>query len=212
MSKIVLHIDVAKVTGEYTNVLAVKDALSTADVPNPEVPVRLEAIEYGNGQNSKIAHIPIFSENIEQVLGADWKELDIITNCPAGSITCGDIDDPNSEVSKIKAKGDFETLPAEYGSSAADVYYSNLPKRQLCGEVVFSTDQNAAAEGVEVSLESSKGKESLTTDAFGAFEFKKLDFDTSYALKLSAPGFVTKEIAIEAGSHVDLGLVVLEAE
>lgn len=209
----VLHIDVSKVTGCYSNVLSAKDLLSVDGVESPEVPIRVEEVEYGIYPKIKVDYVPVFSADIDEVLGADWKQLDfIVSSCPAGSVTCGDLDDPNSEVSKIKARGDFETLPASYGASAADVYYSNLPGRLLCGEVIFANDQGAGAAGVEVHLEGNNAEMSTATNGFGDFEFKGLDFDGSYVVKISSAGFVAKEFSIEAGSHVDLGLIVLEPE
>lgn len=211
--KTVLHIDVAKVTGDYANVLSAKDLLSSDGVESPEVPIRIEEVEYGTYPKIKVDYIPIFSQDIEEVFGPDWKQLDfLVYSCPAGSVTCGDLDDPNSEVSKIKAKGDFETLPATYGPSASEVYYSNLPKRLICGEVIFASDQGVGAAGVEVRLEGENAEMSTVTNAFGDFEFKGLDFDSGYGVKISSPGFTPKELSIEPGLHVDLGLIVLETE
>ncbi|MEJ2135481.1 MAG: carboxypeptidase regulatory-like domain-containing protein [Desulfofustis sp.] len=213
MMNIALHIDVSKATGCYSNVLTAKDALSADGVENPKVPIRVEEVEYGTYPKIKVDYIPIYDQGIEKVFGSDWKQLDfIVSSCPAGSVTCGDLDDPQSEISKIRAQGDFETLPAHYGASAPGVYYSNLPKRLLCGEVVFETDQGAGAAGVEVSLEGQPSELRTSTDGFGDFEFKGLDFDRTYVVTVSAPGFVAKKFTIEAGSHVDLGLIILEAE
>ena len=92
---IVLHIDVAKVTGCYSNVLTAKDALSADGVENPEVPIRVEEVEYGTYPKIKVDYIPIYEQGIENVFGSDWKQLDhIVNSCPAGSVTCGDLDDP----------------------------------------------------------------------------------------------------------------------
>lgn len=208
---IALHIDVSKVTGCYSNVLTVKDAISADGVDNPEVPIRVEEVEYGTYPKIKVDYIPIYDPSIEKVFGPDWKQLDFIVNsCPAGSVTCGDLDDPESEISKIKAQGDFETLPAQYGASAPGVYYSHLPTRLLCGEVIFATDQSAGAAGVEVRLQGETSDMSTHTDGFGDFEFKGLEVDRSYTVTIAAAGFVTRKISIEPGSHVDLGLIVLE--
>lgn len=208
---IVLHIDVAKVHGDYTNVIAAKYELSADGVEDRETPIRVEEVEYGAYPSTRMAYIPIYKEGIEKVFGPDWKQLDfIVDSCPNESITCGDLDDPDSDVSKIKAKGDFETLPTKYGVSAPDVYYSNLPKRKICGEVVLDGDQGVAASGVEVCLESENATMSATTDGFGDFEFKGLDFDSNYVVKISSPKFVTKELSIEPGSHVNLGRIVLD--
>ena len=92
------------------------------------------------------------------------------------------------------------------------MYYSNLPKRLLCGEVIFATAQSAGAAGVEVRLEGESAQMSTRSDGFGDFEFKGLDPDRGYTVTISAPGFVTQKITIEPGSHVDLGLIVLEAD
>jgi len=185
----VLHIDVAKVTGCYSNVLSAKDLLSPDGVQSPEVPIRVDEIEYGTYPKIKVDYVPIFSEDIDKVLGADWKALDfIVSSCPAGSVTYGDLDDPNSEVSRIRAQGDFETLPASYGASAPDVYYSNLPGRLLCGEVIFANDRGAGAVGIQVRLLGGQAE------------------------KRTATRFVTQRFPLEPGSHVDLGVIVLEPQ
>ncbi len=210
---IALHIDVSKVTGCYSNVLTAKDAVSADGLENPEVPIRVEEVEYGTYPKIKVDYIPIYDQDIEKVFGPDWKQLDFIVNsCPAGSVTCGDLDDPESEISKIKAQGDFELLPSQYGASAPGVYYSNLPKRLLCGEVIFDNDQSVGAASVEVRLEGESVEMSTRTDGFGDFELKGLDPDRGYAVTISAPGFVTQKIIVEPGPHVDLGLIVLEAD
>lgn len=209
---IVLHIDVAKVNGDYTNFIAQKYELSADGVEEPQVPIRIEEVMHGSFPQNRMAYIPIYDEGIEKVFGPDWKQLGfIVDSCPNESVTCGDLDDPDSDVSRIKAKGDFETLPAKYGASAPDVYYSNLPKRQLCGEVIFDGNQSDGTAGVEVLLEGENTQMSTTADGFGDFKFEGLDFDGSYVVKISSSGFVTKEFSIEPGSHVSLGRIVLEA-
>ena len=79
-------------------------------------------------------------------------------------------------------------------------------------EVLRASDQGVGAAGVEVTLQSENGEVNTTTDAFGDFEFKGLDDSSSYTVAISSPGFVTQTFSIEPGSHVDLGLIVLEAE
>jgi hypothetical protein len=211
---IVLHIDVAKVNGDYTNVIAQKYEMSIDGPEEPKTPLRIEEETYGSVPHTRMAYIPVYDESIEKVFGPDWKQLDFIVDCcPNGSITSGDLDDPDSEVSKIKAKGDFETLPAKYGASAPNVFYSNLPKRQICGAVILEGGQSAEAAGVEISLEGSNTQLSTTADGFGDFKFDGLNFDNSYAVSVSSTGFATQEFSIDAGSeNVSLGEIVLKPE
>ena len=70
---IVLHIDVAKVTGCYSNVLTAKDALSADGLENPEVPIRVEEVEYGTYPKIKVDYIPIYEQGIEKIFGSDFR-------------------------------------------------------------------------------------------------------------------------------------------
>lgn len=209
----ILHIDVSKFTGDYSNVMAAKDYLSKDGLDDPDVAFHIEEVEYGTYPRLKVDYFPVFSPEMEKVYGTDWKALDFfVKSCPAGSVTYGDLDDPDSDVAKIKAAGDFEPLPEVYGESAPGVYYSNLPKRFICGEVILSTDKSVCAAGVTVVLETENSSVTTTTNAFGIFQFKGLDDKSRYVVRVSLDAFATKEFTIEPGSHVDLGLIELQPQ
>ena len=97
-------------------------------------------------------------------------------SCPTGALVFGDLDDPNSDISKLIASGNTEILHPEYGLKEK-VSYIGLPKKFVAGTVIYG-DKDECAGGVEVTL-SHRGKVQKTrTDGFGDFEFEGLPEDT----------------------------------
>jgi len=92
------------------------------------------------------------------LLDQGWKEPRCVEACPTKALVFGDVNDPDSEISKVMAaaKGKLEVLHPEYGLMP-NVKYIGIPRRFIAGEVVFRDKKDECAVDVKVTL-SSKGQ------------------------------------------------------
>ena len=136
------------------------------------------------------------------LLDKGWKEPRCVEACPTGALIFGDLEDPNSELSRIRASGMTEPLRSGYGLDEK-VTFIGLPKRFIAGAVVFG-DTDACAEGVKVTLEGEGEKKTIQTDNYGDFEFEGLAADKAYTVNVEAPGYKSQKF--EAKTHIDVYL------
>ena len=136
------------------------------------------------------------------LLDKGWKEPRCVEACPTGALIFGDLEDPNSELSRIRASGMTEPLRSGYDLDEK-VTFIGLPKRFIAGAVVFG-DTDACAEGVKVTLEGDGEKKTVQTDNYGDFEFEGLAADKAYTVNVEAPGY--KGQTFEARTHIDVYL------
>lgn len=141
------------------------------------------------------------------LLDRGWKEPRCVEACPTGALMFGNLDDPNSEVSKLIASGETETLHPESGLNEK-VRYIGLPRRFIAGSVVFG-DTDECAEGVQVTLTGEGEKKTVLTDNYGDFEFEGLPADKVYTVKIEAAGYKSQEFEIKTDIDVYLGDIIL---
>jgi len=142
------------------------------------------------------------------LLEAGWKEPRCVEACPTAALVFGDLDDPNSEVSKLVASGKTEVIHPEYNIKEK-VRYIGLPKKFVAGAVVFG-DKDECAENVSVTLSSDGTKETVKTDNYGDFEFEGLPEDTEYTVTVEAPGYETQKLNARTKIDVYLGDIILQ--
>jgi Fe-S-cluster-containing dehydrogenase component len=141
------------------------------------------------------------------LLDSGWKEPRCVENCPAGALTFGDLDNPESEAAKLVAAGKTESYHAEYGLKE-NVLYLNLPRRFIAGTVVFG-DTDECAGGVTVSLKGAGEEKTSTTNSFGDFEFEGLPADKDCTLYIKHPGYQSQEIKARTTIDNYLGNIIL---
>ncbi len=152
------------------------------------------------------------------LLDQGWKVPRCVEACPADAMFFGDLDDPNSEVSRLwgraeamspeQAKGDLLSPSGDrYGAS---VRYIGLPKPIIGASVVLG-DTGECAEGVKVSvLDGDRVVASSRTNAFGDVMIEGLDFNKKYRVRFELEGYQAKEVEVTTSGDVNLGEVRLE--
>jgi len=145
------------------------------------------------------------------LLDQGWKEPRCVEACPTKALVFGDVNDPDSEISRTMAaaKGKLEALHPEYGL-VPNVKYIGLPKRFIAGEVVFRDKKDECAVGVKVTL-SSKGQADGTTktDNYGEFEFEGLDANKDYTLLVEHSGYSPRKMKVNTKIDIYLGEILL---
>ena len=154
------------------------------------------------------------------LLDAGWKEPRCVEACPTDALIFGDLDDPESDISKLIASGQTEELHPEYGLGSA-VRYVGLPKRFVAGAVVFA-DTDACGEGAEVTLQDEAGgsaggpalagpvERMVVADNYGDFEFEGLTADKVYRVTVRSAGYETRELTARTNVDLYLGDIVLQ--
>jgi Fe-S-cluster-containing dehydrogenase component len=139
------------------------------------------------------------------LLDAGWKEPRCVEACPTGTLLFGDLDDPNSAVSKAMKAA--EAMHPEY-KLGDKVKFVGLPMSFVAGAVVLG-DTDECAAGASVTLEGAGRKETVSTDSFGDFEFEGLPGETAFKVTVSSPGYETREFEVKTYVSVYLGDIVL---
>ncbi|MFC1891790.1 4Fe-4S dicluster domain-containing protein, partial [Thermodesulfobacteriota bacterium] len=142
------------------------------------------------------------------LLDKGWKEPRCVEACPTNALIFGDLDDPDSEISKITASENLEELHPEYGLKPG-VKYIGLPKRFIAGSVVLGDQKGEWAENVEITLIDSTDNKTVKTDSYGDFEFEGLKPDQEYSLKVEYQGYTSEELNVRTNTDVFLGEIIL---
>lgn len=137
------------------------------------------------------------------------KEPKCVEACPTEALVFGDLDDPESEVSKLVAGSEAEVFHPEYEVEPL-VKYSGLPKQFIAGEVVFADNPGECASGVKVSLTGNGVNMDTESNVFGDFEFEGLDKKTQYTLTIDHDGYRPWQLKVITHKSVNIGEVVLE--
>jgi Fe-S-cluster-containing dehydrogenase component len=141
------------------------------------------------------------------LLDRGWKEPRCVEVCPNGTLTFGDLDNPNSEVAKRMTSGKVEVLHPEYGLREK-VVYIGIPKRFIAGAVVLG-DTDECAEAAKVTLQGKGEKRVVRADNYGDFEFDGLSVDKVYTVKVEQKGYQPYEIEVKTKTDIYLGDILL---
>lgn len=136
------------------------------------------------------------------------KEPRCVETCPTDAIIFGDLDDPESEVSKAMASDAVESLHPEFGLHEK-VKYIALPKKFVAGTVVYG-DTDEVATNITVTLRANGDSLATQTNGFGDFEFEGLADNLDCTIVVEAPGYKSKNVKVKTMKDTSLGEIVLK--
>ena len=131
-----------------------------------------------------------------------------VESCPTGALVFGNLDDPGSDIAKLVTSGQTEAMHPEYGMNEK-VRYIGLPRKFIAGTVILG-DVDECASGISAKLVSDGTVKETKTNGFGDFEFEGLDDNTSYTIKIEAPGYKPKSLKAKTSKDIYLGEIVLK--
>lgn len=142
------------------------------------------------------------------LLDDGFKQPRCVESCPTDAMIFGDMDDPESQISKLIKGGKTETMSPELGLDTA-VRYIGLPKPMIGGSVIFGdTDECGVDVDVTVVDEAGQGINAKTNN-YGDFLVDKLVAGRKYLVRLNHPKYSSKEIPIVVDGDTSLGEIVL---
>lgn len=135
-----------------------------------------------------------------------------VESCPTQAMHWGDLNDPESDVSKFIAEhpGEIEDYMPEEGADYVVRYYK-LPKPFITGEVMVC-DSEDCVKGAKVTLHclDCGCTETAETDFFGDFQFKYLKAGAKYEVTAEVEGYQPKTVEVKLDKATDLGVITLE--
>ena len=168
----------------------------------------VEACPYGAVYWNEEEDIPQKCTFCAHLMDDGWKEPRCVQSCPVSCMCFGDLDDPESKISKFLKDNKAESIESLKGTGP-NVKYVGLPKPHLAGTVIFG-DKDELAKDVNVALTGPDGATQETkTDFFGDFAFADLATG-KYSIKFDASGYTsqTKDVEISEDTHY-LGEITL---
>lgn len=145
------------------------------------------------------------------LLDQGWKEPRCAEACPTGAMVFGDLDDPESDVSRLITSAKVEAIHPEFGLNEK-VLYIGLPKRFISGTVILEDKDDGYGENARVTLIGEGCEMTARTDNYGDFEFEGIEADKEYSVRIEYPGYVQETIIVKTKKDVYLGEIILRRD
>ena len=147
------------------------------------------------------------------LLDEGYKMPRCVEACPNGALFFGDLDDPESEVSKVIAANKVTPLPGTEGMNS-NVVYLTLPKFFLAGSVYLPGDETGEdpADKADVVLKNKATGETVCakTNYFGDWDVEGLEKDQEFEITISFPGYKTVVLNAKTDTDHYVAEVVME--
>jgi Fe-S-cluster-containing dehydrogenase component len=170
----------------------------------------VQACPYGSIYLNEEKNLPQKCTFCAHLVDDNWQEPRCAQSCPMSCMHFGDLDDPESKISKFLATaGTAEALHPEFNTKPR-VKYVGLPKPHLAGTVKDADDMECAAD-VTVTLTGPDGKKfECVTDCFGDFRFKNVTKEKC-SIVYSADGYISQSHTVDLVEDITyVGEVLLE--
>jgi Fe-S-cluster-containing dehydrogenase component len=147
-----------------------------------------------------------------------YAEPRCVEACPNGALFFGDLDDPESRISKKIDAGKVTPLEGLEGVRT-NVVHLNIPTVFFAGSVYLKADEaggEETADGAAVTLRKTGDKDvdaaviAKKTNSFGDFEFEDLEKEALYELRIEYPGYEKVTLTRKADADHYLGEFILK--
>ena len=144
------------------------------------------------------------------LLDAGEKNTRCAECCPNQALFFGDLDDPDSEISKFAAahKDELEDFHPAFKANPS-VKYMYLPKPFICGEVICEKC-GEDVKGAKVVLKGENCELTTETDFLGDFEFQGLPTNAFFSVTICADGYESKTLECKTAGAVNFGEILLK--
>lgn len=133
-----------------------------------------------------------------------------VESCPNNALIFGDLDDPDSDISKVIASN-MVTQLSQLGDQATNVVHLNIPSVFLAGTVYLPDDEVAI--GATVTLQPESGQvQSCLTNYFGDWEFEDLPKDNNFTITIQYPGYQTVQYLARSDKDHYVAQTLLEVQ
>ncbi|MDR0838234.1 MAG: oxidoreductase [Oscillospiraceae bacterium] len=125
--------------------------------------------------------------------------------CPNQALIFGDLDDPNSDISKLVAR-ERNTQLEPLAGQETNVKYLNVPTVYLAGTVYYPAEQEEVFIGAKVKVEVDGETFETETNYFGDWEIEWLPKNKDAKITITADGYkpVSYTAKTDADHYVDM--------